>query len=82
MARLGLHQPVLYAQSRPSLSMRFYVFFVHRGSTSTSNLLQLYGDALGLIEHHAKADCCRLTPKEINEMLPLFMVANAVVFHK
>lgn len=38
---------------------RALVFFVHPGSTSTSNLLRLYADALDLIEHRAREDRVR-----------------------
>lgn len=33
-----------------------WLFFVHPGSTSTSNLLRVYGDALDVIEARARAD--------------------------
>ena len=51
------------AALRPIPSITIYavlwVFFVHPGSTSTSNLLRLYGDALDEIEDRAREDRAR-----------------------
>jgi hypothetical protein len=51
------------AALRPIPSITVYAilwfFFVHPGSTSTSNLLRLYGDALDVIEDRARADRVR-----------------------
>lgn len=51
------------AALRPIPSITIYAvlwfFLVHPGSTSTSNLLRLYADALDLIEHRAREDRVR-----------------------
>lgn len=51
------------AALRPIQSITIYavlwVFFLHPGATSTSNLLRLYGDALDVIEDRARADRVR-----------------------